>query len=90
MVLEDGTCDCERNVSPTGNWGSKCVQNMKQLGLKKVCGKWVPKMFTDAHRETCISQRNSYFVFIYHDVSATSPEIYRHILTIIDMGSIHY
>jgi hypothetical protein len=29
-------CDCERNVSPTGNWGSKCGQNIETLGAEKM------------------------------------------------------
>jgi hypothetical protein len=28
-------CDCERNVSPTGNWGSKCVQYIETVGVEK-------------------------------------------------------
>jgi hypothetical protein len=28
-------CDCKRNVNQTGNWGSKCVQNIETVGVEK-------------------------------------------------------
>jgi hypothetical protein len=50
MVLED--CDYKINVSQIGNWGSKCAQNIETVGVEPFCARWVPRMLTDAHKET--------------------------------------
>jgi histone-lysine N-methyltransferase SETMAR len=51
MVLEDkcGTVK-EMSVQLGIREASVCII-LKQLGLKKVCARWVPRILTDAHKE---------------------------------------
>jgi AraC-like DNA-binding protein len=52
MVLEDNQVTVKEMSAELGIGEASVCRIFKQLGIKKVCARWVPRMLTDAHKET--------------------------------------
>jgi hypothetical protein len=64
MVLEDNRVTVKEISVKLGIGESSMCRILKQLGLKKVCARWVPRMLTNAYKETQNTVCNSWHSMI--------------------------